>query len=309
VELTPGQAQRTIPDGGTIPTRQTSAAEQLSDVLYAFDTPTRAGLGDLLRGLGDGVAGRGPQLNDALAVAPATMRDVTKSLGPLLARRGATAQLVAGGALLNAAIDPVRRVVADGFGQGADALRPLAEASASVVRTLEVAPGALSGIRASLGIGDILLGHLTSFADATARFTALAPPALRSLTAVLVEGRRPLRDARAVLAATRPAITPTLRLMHALSPELPHLTALFAVSERPLVLLGRYGCDLEGFAYDWRGFLGLGSKTETGPLGPYTELRTELAGGVATPGRTLPLRGSGQSDAEAPCVTVPAGGA
>jgi phospholipid/cholesterol/gamma-HCH transport system substrate-binding protein len=308
IELTPGHSKQTIPDGGIIRATRTSTAEQLSDVLSAFNAPARLHQAQVLNGLGEGLLGRGPQLNEMLASAPGTLHSVVKALGPLLARTGATAQLIAGGNLLLGAFDPVRQDVAEGLRQGANALRPFAQESSHVAQLLNVAPGALRSITASLNATDPTLTHLTTFASNVSGFTALAPNALRSLTNVLKKGRRPLGDLTTVLKRTQPAIAPTLSLTSALNPELPHLTSLFDVLQAPVTLIGRYGCDLEGFAHNWRGFLGLGSKVQSGPLGPYTILRTELAGsGAALPNHPDNTGAGGQSVNVGPCVTPPAG--
>lgn len=307
IDLVPGHSKRTIASGGTIRAGQTSTAEQLSDLLSTFDAPTRQKFGEMLRGLGEGVLGRGPQLNQLLGQAPRTLQDLSRGLAPTLARTGATARLIGGTEALMAAMDPVRHDIANGFGKGADALAPFAQEQGSISQLLDVAPAAFSQIRTSLSTGDTALAHLTTFANNTTQFTALAPRALSSLTHLLVNGRRPMRDATALLRATRPAINPTLEMTGALNPELPHLNRLFGVLEQPVVTLGRYACDFEGFAHNWRGFLGLGSKLQSGPLGPYTILRTELSGpGLQTPNLNLPHDG-GQSDSFTPCVTVKAG--
>ncbi|HEX4108493.1 MAG TPA: MlaD family protein [Solirubrobacteraceae bacterium] len=303
VDLTPGHSRQTLGDGALIRLDHTSTAEQLSDVLDALDAPTRVSLGDVIRGLGGGLAGRGPQLNALLESAPATLQDLTKALTPLLARTDATARLISGSESLMAALDPVRTQVAEGFGRGADALQPFATQHSSVARLLEVAPGALTGIRSSLAATDPVLVHLTSFSHAATRFSGLAPAALDSLTRVLVDGRTPLRDANTVLGLAQQAVNPVLQLTSSVKPILPALGSLFDMLQSPSVTLGRYGCDLEGFAANWRSFLGQGTVGQSGLLGPQTILRTQIAApGVLLPNTTPASTNSGQDANPAPCA-------
>jgi hypothetical protein len=121
-----------------------------------------------------------------------------------------------------------------------------------------------------------VLGHVSTFARKTTIFAALAPRALSSLTAVLVD-RKPLSSARTLLRKLQPAIAPTEQMTRTLNPELPHLSHLLVNLKPVLSTLGPYGCDLEGFSHNWRGFLGQSVVGQSGPLGPYTNLSLVLA--------------------------------
>ncbi len=307
VELVPGTARQTIPENGVIPERNTSTANQLSDVLAGLTAPARRNLQLLITGLGEGLLGRGEQLNQTLASLPSTLTNLTRGLTPLLQRTGATAGLVAGANSLMAALDPVRGDFDTGFTDGAKGLEPFAQESASIAKLLEESPSDFPSIRASLATTDTVLQHVDSFARAATKFTAYAPSALRSLTKVLVQGRQPLSDATSLLRKLQPAISPTLGLTAALHPELPELSQLFTKLDPILTTISPYGCDLQGFTNNWRGFLGNGVATQTGPLGPYTMLRIEVAGaGAEVSGTSLvPTK---QNIDEGPCVGTTGGG-
>jgi hypothetical protein len=106
-----------------------------------------------------------------------------------------------------------------------------------------------------------------------------------------------------VLSLANQAADPTVKLTTALYPILPRLRRLLDLLRNPTSIIGAYGCDIEGFAHDWRGFLGMGSKVQSGPLGPLTILRTELAvPGLATPNTIPSFPGAGQDASPAPCA-------
>ena len=66
LELTPGTSKQTIPDGGTVRVSQTRAEVDLDQVLGMYDKATRAGVTASTIGYGEGLAGRGFGINDAI---------------------------------------------------------------------------------------------------------------------------------------------------------------------------------------------------------------------------------------------------
>ena len=174
----------------------------------------------------------------------------------------------------------MREDLAAGFGDGADALAPFARQRAAVGRLLDIAPGALTGVRDDLRRTDPVLAHATAFARATARFTGVAPSALHGVTDLLRNGRRPVGDLRAVLRDADGAVPPTLRAADRLRPQLPRLENTLSLLRAPSRVLGAYDCDLRGMFRNWRSFLGYAPPGREGPLGPETVLRA-LAGDTA----------------------------
>ncbi len=71
VEIDPGTAKSGFRAGDTIPLSQaTPHPVDIDQVLNTFDLPTRQGSRNNLIGIGDGLTGRGPDLNEAIRVAP-----------------------------------------------------------------------------------------------------------------------------------------------------------------------------------------------------------------------------------------------
>src|SRR5437870_4577002 len=67
IELTPGHAKQTFKQGDTIPLAQAGQPVEFDDFLNTFDTKTQQNSQDALTGFGDAFAGRGSDINEAIA--------------------------------------------------------------------------------------------------------------------------------------------------------------------------------------------------------------------------------------------------
>jgi hypothetical protein len=67
IELTPGRSKRTFKSGDTIPLAQAGQPVEFDDFLNTFDTKTQQNSQDALTGFGDAFAGRGADVNTAIA--------------------------------------------------------------------------------------------------------------------------------------------------------------------------------------------------------------------------------------------------
>ncbi|MCW2990206.1 MAG: hypothetical protein JWM73_800 [Solirubrobacterales bacterium] len=70
VEFERGRSRRTIPDGGLLPLKQTSVPVELDEFYNMFDAPTRRASQENLEGFGNGLTGRGYDLNLTIQRAP-----------------------------------------------------------------------------------------------------------------------------------------------------------------------------------------------------------------------------------------------
>jgi ABC-type transporter Mla subunit MlaD len=66
LEVTPGTSTRALANGARVPIGQTSAAVDLDQLLSMYNQPTRAGVVAATAGYGEGLAGRGSDLNSAI---------------------------------------------------------------------------------------------------------------------------------------------------------------------------------------------------------------------------------------------------
>ena len=302
VELVPGAHGRPLPTGSVLPASQTSASVQLPQVLSAFDNPRRRGLQQVLRGLGEGMASRGHQLNEELRNGAATLGGLRGTWDAVLARPGAVERFVHGAEALATASDPVRDDIARGFDPEARSMRPFSAERKSVQRTLDVAPDTFRQMRTGLAQADPMLDSLGAFAAASERFTAAAPAALAATQRLLVDSRGPLGATRPVLADLQRTVPAALRFTAAASPVLPRMRQTLEAAIPPSAELGRRPCDMLGFWENWSDMLANGVPGG-GPIGPLNTVRFELIGGtesVAGAGAHRPE--TGRDPYPAPCV-------
>jgi phospholipid/cholesterol/gamma-HCH transport system substrate-binding protein len=290
VDLNPGTAPGRMRDGATIPASRASVSVDLPRALSALDAPRRADLRTTLSALGEGMLGRGPQINEALSVAPGVLGNTAALSTAILARRGAAQRFFGSIEAAAAAADPVRQAIASGWQPEQQALQPLARRADALRQTLTEAPPALSALHNGLAASDPLLAQTTAFAEATTRLTRLAPSALAQATKLLTQGRAPLRNAQTLLAQASSAVPPLLRFTSRIDPELPPLEAGLAGNLPLLRALDPRGCDILGYWSNWRSMLSYAAGG-SGPLGPLVVLRYELLGsgetvasGSSTPG-------------------------
>lgn len=230
VALDPGDRSRPLADGGRLgPVRATT---QLSDVAAAFDARTRRALGGTLERAGQGLDGRGPALNHALAVLPDALDGVTPLAAGLVRRPGALARLLgdagavlrgldAGGALTT--IAPAARRVLDAL--PTDDLRAAIDAlPATERRAAQVLPPATA-----------LLDDVGGLADGLRPVTAATRRALPSLVSAL--GRD---DGIGAFAAIGRQATPVLSQAGPVLGEARDPAALIAPLAGPLGPLSRY---------------------------------------------------------------------
>jgi virulence factor Mce-like protein len=288
VELTPGRGGPALRSGATIPASHTSTAVGVFDVLAAFDAKRQADLRAMLGGLGQGFLGRGAQLNDALVRSPALASNVAAVANAVDARAGAAQRFVPGAQSLAAAFDPVRGELASGWGPEARALQPFTDERASLQATLAEGPTALSQLQQGLARTDPLLAETASLSRELIAFTGPAPAAFTAATALLRQAPAPLAKARNLAGALGGAVPPVLRLLVATWPLAAPIAKALRNETAPLIQLGRYGCDVSGWARDWSAGYALGSPPQT-PSGPMGIVRAGLvfnssAGHGNTPG-------------------------
>lgn len=304
VELTRGRAAHMLPNGGTIPLRQTSTSTDLIDTLQTLDARRRSSLRATVRALGAGLAANGELLNAALHTAPAAMRDGSIVARAIRARRGAAARLAPSVDALARALDPVREDFVRGFAPGARAMAPFSARRAAVQTALELGPDALHTVRDGLAAADPLLAETAGFARAAARLTRPAPGALRATTALLRESPQPLRTTKVLLRRLQMAIPPTLQLTRSIDPLITPVTRAARNTARILRTLGDYGCDYLGFVRNWRSTLAFGPRLSGGPIGPATMIRVQIALTGDAPGDTARRHAGVARDPYAPPCTA-----
>ncbi len=181
VDVQRGRSHAKLADGATVPLGRTTVPVELDEILSAFDAPTRAGIRRSLRGSGDGVAGRGPELNRALAELPDMLGQLAPVMANLADRRTRLSESVRATGALFRAIAPVAAEQADLFGAMADTFGALARHPAALRATIEqAAPTLRDGARDLRAQRPFLtrVAALLGDAEATARRLRTALPAL-----------------------------------------------------------------------------------------------------------------------------------
>jgi phospholipid/cholesterol/gamma-HCH transport system substrate-binding protein len=301
VDLNPGHAPGVLRSGSTILLGHTTVSVDLSHALSAFDARRRTDLRTTLSALGEGMLDRGGEINQALSQAPEVLSNAAAVSHTVLARAGAAARFFPSLESAAAAADPVRQDIADGWQPERQALEPFAQQANALRQTLDAAPPALAAIHSGLAQTDPLLAQTTRFAEATTRLTRLAPAALARTTALLTQGRTPLRSAQTLLQQAGQAVPTLLRFTGRIDPELRPLSEALAGNLPLLAQLDPRGCDILGYWSNWRSMLSYAAGG-SGPLGPLVVLRYELLGSGETVASGSPTPGPvGRDPYPAPC--------
>ncbi|MEX1142614.1 MAG: MlaD family protein, partial [Thermoleophilaceae bacterium] len=129
VELTPGSSDAGFDEGAVVPIEQaTPEPVEIDEVLNAFDARTRRGAQQSLQGLGSGLAGRGPAINDAIV----SLRPLLTDLQPVMANLAAP----------ETRLDRLFRALA----ATAAEVAPVAETQAELLANLDVTFTALASV-------------------------------------------------------------------------------------------------------------------------------------------------------------------
>jgi ABC-type transporter Mla subunit MlaD len=232
LDCQPGKARKEIPDGGTIPVSRTASTIPPDLVNNILRLPYRQRLRIILMELGAGVAGRAPDLNEAIRRAVPALRETDKVLAILAEENQTLKNLVTNGdrvitALANGRSEVGRFVVEANNASTASAeraddiaatwnrfptfLRELRPTMAALGEVADEQTPALRNLAAAAPQLERFFGNLGPFSDASR-------PAIRSLGQASVQGRRTIR-----------AAGPTVDLLRGFSLKAPELAKNLAI--------------------------------------------------------------------------------
>jgi virulence factor Mce-like protein len=198
VELVPGARGADIAAGGTIQLKQAAGVVDLDDALSAFDRPTRAAVEGVTREVGAGLAGRGPDLNDAFANLEPTLASLQVVARTLRLPQTDLTGFLRGTESAAAAVAPVAGTLGDLFAAGATTFAALNAERAALSQTLADAPeterAAADGLRRTRP----LLTEAAAFLDDAAPGARALPAAARTLDRALAASGPVLQRARPV---------------------------------------------------------------------------------------------------------------
>ena len=240
LELFPGNTDDPMPEGGTIPLERSGSGVDLLEVAQVFDAKARASLQDATTSGGVGLAGRGEDINVALADLKAMLPELGSQLRAVVSEPGAIARTIAGAAratrgLAGAGPEELARGIVAGsgvvgalaaeagaLGEALELLRPfedeflatapladpLLDDAAAAARELGPATNALAGalpeVNEVLAMGEQIRTETIRLTDA--------------INPVLAAAAHVLGDLRATVASIKPLLGPLNKLVNYVAP-------------------------------------------------------------------------------------------
>jgi phospholipid/cholesterol/gamma-HCH transport system substrate-binding protein len=175
VELNPGNAPAPVAkENWTIPIQSTLPDINPDEILGALDSDSRDYLQLLVQGLGQGLKGRGNDLQEVFRRFEPTHRDLARVTTAVAARHANLKRLINRLALLNGALAGKSDQLAQLVSSSAGVFRAFASEESSVSRAVADLPGALQQTTQTLG-------KVQRFADVLGPATEQLRPAVRSL--------------------------------------------------------------------------------------------------------------------------------
>jgi phospholipid/cholesterol/gamma-HCH transport system substrate-binding protein len=283
VQLIPGTQGGQLADGSNLRGNANSLTYGVPDALNVFDVQTRGSLGKMVNGLGTGLLGRGPGLNDTIreisTQSAAAQELVSAVVGP-----GRLGALVPSLQSLMSPLNTARGQIAALLAPAAQGLQPLVDQRTAVQGALDQAPTALDAAQGGLANGERLLTAADALSVQAHDVLPLAPPGLRATTALLAGSHPALIRARGLLRAAEPTVPALLRGTAGRSPLRSPLSQTLTRSIPIFNQVGPYGCNIQNFGAVIRSMTGYGglSTVPGGAGGPAMAFRLEVIPGPPT---------------------------
>lgn len=192
VQLTLGDATRTVPPGGTLPLTDARGTVAVTDLFQVFDRSATRNFQSATASLAVGLAGRGEALNSTIGSLAGLLPDATDVASALAAPEAQLSTLLSSWASTASVLGPESLPLARVVSNGARTLGAFAEARRSFESAIESAPTAeratttaFVAVRPAL---DGLAELMTDLEPAARRL----PSALATINSTLAAGRRPL---------------------------------------------------------------------------------------------------------------------
>jgi virulence factor Mce-like protein len=310
VELVPGTSHTMLPNGGKITETNPSTTyyNGIPETLDIFNAKTRTALGQMIRGLGTAVEGRGQQLNQAIQVGPQSGADFDSAAYAILARPGAAAAFLPATDSGVTALDDNRVALTDTFRPASNALQPLISQRAQAEQGISEIPGFERG---AIDYGFFARGK--NLLEAAIQLTKTLDPIVPKLPSALGAGTDLLNDTPGDLRKTKtvldqvPATVPAaLGILAAAKPDLTPLKTTLVSLVKPVSSLAEHGCDIQNFATGVDSLVSFGT-LPGGPFGPDVgfpigeQISPSAAGSEINIGQQFPT----ESSYDPPCFFTP----
>jgi virulence factor Mce-like protein len=219
VELTTGRADRTIPDGGTLPVSRSKVEVDLDEFYNVFDEPTRRASQSNLETYGDVFAGRGADLSRTLQVAPSLFGHLGRVMRTLAAPETGLRRFFD-------ELNTTARIVAPVSGINARLFTTMADTFAAIARDPEALQETIARTPSTLDVGTRSLRVQRPFLEHTARLS-------RDLEAASGELRGALPTVNRALAVGTPVTRRSVALYDSLQDS---MTSLRRLAQSPTTL-------------------------------------------------------------------------
>ena len=184
VELVPGKARRTLPEGGTLPLENSGTTVEIEDALAVFDPEGRAALQRVIASLGDALAGRGGDLNETIGTTAPMLPRLQAVLSNLSAEETRLGAFVRGAAAATTALEPVATELGPLVRASGDTLGALDAAGPSLGESIEEFPPAARATRRALRRLNPVLDDTVAVSRELQPAAAVLAPSARGLSGV-----------------------------------------------------------------------------------------------------------------------------
>jgi virulence factor Mce-like protein len=224
VELTPGSAEKTIPEGGRLPDGQVQDTVELDEIFQALDPKTRSDFRNWQQDLAKGIEGRGRDFNDALGTLPGFAHDGADVLEVLDAQEGAVGRLVKNTGVTFGALTESEEQLSNLITSAGTVFDATASQQENLAETIRIFPTFLDESKATVE-------RLQTFStDTRPLIQDLQPvardlqPTLRDVHALAPDLRRFFRDLEPLIKASETGLPAGSEVLRGLKPTLAELT-------------------------------------------------------------------------------------
>ncbi len=225
IELVPGRSSKTVPEKGRLALANASTTVDMDEAFRIFDPEGRAALRNVIRQLGDGVAGRGESLNQTASTLADTLPPLNRVLATFAAPGTDLRGFIRGAAAATSALaresshlEPFVRhasvtfgaldAAGDSLGATIEELPPTADAATSALGTLQPVLDDVAAISRDLGPAATTLRPTAQRLHSTMRTAIRVDPKMGTIAPPL---GRTLRSIDELVA--EPAASNSLRLL------------------------------------------------------------------------------------------------
>jgi virulence factor Mce-like protein len=189
VQLTPGASGRHLRPGDTIPLRNATQPVEFDDLLNTFDARTRQNAQDALTGFGDALAGRGEDINTAIAALAPFFRYLAPVMANLSNPQTKLAELFVQLGRTAAQVAPVAAVQAQLFADMADTFQAIGANPSALQATIQKGPPTEDAAIQSFRVQRPFLVDFTDLSRRLRPSVDVLPTALPKLNAALRVGQ------------------------------------------------------------------------------------------------------------------------